>query len=235
MSIFSTLQAMLLEVATALGPDLRRQMTFVGGCTTGLLLTDAFTREQVRSTDDVDLIVHVMGPIGFARLQETLGTRGFRVSPQEDDEDFPVCAMKLGDLRVDFMPDDDSLGFTNLWYRDAMSTSSSYELDDAITINLVSPVYFVATKLEAWQGRGRGDALSSRDLEDILNLIDGRAELQDEIASAVVEVREYISREIALLLGDGNFEYAVSAQAKGDADRENLLFERLEALAGLGH
>ncbi len=89
MSIFSTLQAMLLEVATALGPDLRRQMTFVGGCTTGLLLTDAFTREQVRSTDDVDLIVHVMGPIGFARLQETLGTRGFRVSPQEDDEDFP--------------------------------------------------------------------------------------------------------------------------------------------------
>lgn len=235
MSIFSTLQAMLLEVATALGPDLRRQMTFVGGCTTGLLLTDAFTREQVRSTDDVDLIVHVMGPIGFARLQETLGTRGFRVSPQEDDEDFPVCAMKLGDLRVDFMPDDDSLGFTNRWYRDAMSTSSSYELDDAITINLVSPVYFVATKLEAWQGRGRGDALSSRDLEDILNLIDGRAELQDEIASAVVEVREYISREIALLLGDGNFEYAVSAQAKGDADRENLLFERLEALAGLGH
>ena len=235
MSIFSTLQAMLLEVATALGPDLRRQMTFVGGCTTGLLLTDAFTREQVRSTDDVDLIVHVMGPIGFARLQETLGTRGFRVSPQEDDEDFPVCAMKLGDLRVDFMPDDDSLGFTNLWYRDAMSTSSSYELDDAITINLVSPVYFVATKLEAWQGRGRGDALSSRDLEDILNLIDGRAELQDEIASAVVEVREYISREIALLLGDGNFEYAVSAQAKGDADRENLLFERLEALAGVGH
>ena len=72
MSAFTTLQAMLCRVAQALGPDLRQQMTFVGGCTTGLLLTDDFTREQVRSTDDVDLIVHVMGPTGFAKLQTAL-------------------------------------------------------------------------------------------------------------------------------------------------------------------
>ncbi|MNJ50683.1 hypothetical protein D3C77_459660 [compost metagenome] len=94
-------------------------------------------------------------------------------------------------------------------------------------------MYFVATKLEAWKGRGRGDALSSRDIEDILNLIDGRPELEDEIESAAVEVRDYISKEIGQLLPDGNFEYAVNAQARGDADRENLLFERLETLAGM--
>jgi hypothetical protein len=86
MSVFSTLQGMVCEVAKALGPELCRQMTFVGGCTTGLLLTDAFTREQVRSTDDVDLIVHVMGPVGFALLQQTLSDRGFRVSSQDDDD-----------------------------------------------------------------------------------------------------------------------------------------------------
>ncbi|WP_343595792.1 hypothetical protein [Pseudomonas sp.] len=40
---------------------------------------------------------------------------------------------------------------------------------------------------------------------------------------------------MAQLLGDRNFEYAVSAQAKGDSEREQLLFERLEALAGLSH
>lgn len=235
MSVFSTLQGMLCEVAKALGPEMRQQMTFVGGCTTGLLLTDDFTREQVRSTDDVDLIVHVMGPVGFALLQEALSTRGFRVSPQEDDDDFPVCAMKLGDLRVDFMPDDDSLGFSNRWYKDAMATSTTYELDEGITINLVSPVYFMATKLEAWKGRGRGDALSSRDIEDILNLVDGRAQLHDEIESADIKVRDYICQEIGQLLGDGNFEYAVSAQARGDAERECLLFERLEALAEASH
>lgn len=55
---------MILAVAQAIGEDMRRQVAFVGGCTTGLLLTDDYTREQVRHTDDVDLIVHVVGPVG---------------------------------------------------------------------------------------------------------------------------------------------------------------------------
>ena len=60
MSLFDDQRAMLRRVAEALGEELREQVAFVGGCTTGLLLTDPFTREQVRSTDDVDLIVSVM-------------------------------------------------------------------------------------------------------------------------------------------------------------------------------
>lgn len=64
-------------------------------------------------------------------------------------------------------------------------------------------------------------------------MIDGRPELADEIESASIEVRDYISQEIGQLLTDRNFEYAVNAQARGDADREGLLFERLEALAGV--
>lgn len=50
-------ELMLGLVATALGPELSREMAFVGGCTTALLLTDAVSREGVRSTDDVDLIL----------------------------------------------------------------------------------------------------------------------------------------------------------------------------------
>ena len=233
MTVFNVLQNMLKEVAKALGPDMCRQMTFVGGCTTGLLLTDDFTREQVRSTEDVDLIVHVLGPIEFGRLQERLYERGFRLSPADEGDDLPICAMKLGELRVDFMPDNDTLGFSNRWYKDAMATATPYELDAEITITLVSPVYFVATKLEAWNGRGRGDALSSRDIEDILNLVDGRPELLGEIQSANVEVISYISHEVAKLLDDKNFQYAVSAQSGGDSGREDLLFERLESLAGV--
>lgn len=233
MTAFNVLQDMLKEVAKALGPDMCQQMTFVGGCTTGLLLTDDFTREQVRSTEDVDLIVHVMGAIGFVRLQEQLSQRGFRLSPNDEGDDLPICAMKLGELRVDFMPDDDTLGFSNRWYKDAMATATPYELDAETIINLVSPVYFVATKLEAWKGRGRGDALTSRDIEDILHLVDGRPELLGEIQSSNVEVSTYISHEVSKLLDDNNFEYAVSAQSRGDSDRENLLFERLESLAGV--
>ncbi len=235
MSEFNTQRDMLRLVAEALGPDLRQQMTFVGGCTTGLLLTDPFIREQVRSTDDVDLIVSVLGYPAFARLQQQLSERGFRLSMEasDGDEDFPICAMTLGQLRVDFIPDDEHvLGFSNRWYREAVASSTLFELDTGLTINLVNPVYFIATKLEAYRGRGRGDALASRDIEDILNLVDGRPEVLAEVNNAPTPVRQYIAEQIGELLQDTNFEYAVNSHAAGSQDRENLLFERLETLAG---
>lgn len=190
----SILKAMLEKVALALGPELCQQMTFVGGCTTGLLLTDDFTKEQVRHTDDVDLIVHIIGYLGFSKLQEELRQKGFTCPIPENGEDPPICAMYLGDLRVDFMPDDEEvLGFSNRWYRQAMESASTYSLKDNLLIQLVSPVYFLATKLEAYKGRGNDDALGSRDIEDILNLIDGRAELLREVRSASSDVQSYIS------------------------------------------
>jgi hypothetical protein len=77
---------MLAQVADALGENLRNQMAFVGGCTTGLLLTDALSLEYVRYTDDVDLIVHVIGYTAYGVLQNTLSQRGFRHSVQANEE-----------------------------------------------------------------------------------------------------------------------------------------------------
>lgn len=226
---------MLRTVAKALGPALCGQVAFVGGCTTGLLLTDPFTRDKVRSTDDVDLIVHVMGCSGFVHLQDTLRQQGFEVTIPAPDEDLPTCAMKLGKLRVDIMPDDDGvLGHSNRWYQHAIASALPYPLGDDLTIRVVSPPLFVATKLEAYKGRGKGDPLSSRDIEDILNLVDGRSTLLDEIHTADPEVQSYIATELAQLLENDHFAYAVQSQA-GDPDREALLFERLEQLAGEKH
>ncbi len=52
---------MLETVAGALGSDLRKRLVFVGGCTTVLFITDDITLEDVRATDDVDLIVDLAG------------------------------------------------------------------------------------------------------------------------------------------------------------------------------
>jgi hypothetical protein len=52
---------MLEVVAKSLGEDLCQEVAFVGGCTTALLLTDELTLEEVRYTDDVDLVVHLTG------------------------------------------------------------------------------------------------------------------------------------------------------------------------------
>lgn len=221
---------MLRRVAEALGPELRDQVAFVGGCTTGLLLTDSFTREQVRSTDDVDLIISVMTYATLQTFKETLKQHGFK-EPSPIDEDMPICAMKLGELRVDLMPDNaEVLGFSNRWYQQALESAEPVRLDDELSIRVVTPPLFVATKLEAYKGRGDGDPLSSHDIEDILNLVDGRPGLLDEIRAADRALQAYIVAELALLLDDEDFAYAVQSQA-GDPDREALLFERLEALA----
>ena len=227
---------MVSKVAEALGPDLREQVAFVGGCTTSFLLTDEFVLEQVRHTEDVDLIVHVMGYPGFYALQQALRAKGFKDMPPDPEESAPVCAMKLGDLRVDFMPDDPQvLGFSNRWYGDALKTAMPYKLSDDLSIRLVNPSYFLATKLEAYKGRGKGDTLSSHDIEDLLTLIDGRESLINEVKAAPEELRGYLAEEFRQLLQDPNFEYAVNSQAGGNAEREQILFERIETLTQFGH
>ncbi|PPI85418.1 hypothetical protein KEHDKFFH_02985 [Marinobacter maroccanus] len=236
MSIPALQKWMVGKVAEALGPDLREQVAFVGGCTTSFLLTDEFVLEQVRHTEDVDLIVHVMGYQGFHALQQALRAKGFKDMPPDLEESAPVCAMKLGDLRVDFMPDDPQvLGFSNRWYGDALKTAMPYKLSDYLSIRLVNPSYFLATKLEAYKGRGKGDTLSSHDIEDLLTLIDGRESLINEVKAAPEELRGYLAEEFSQLLQDPNFEYAVNSQARGNAEREQILFERIETLTHFGH
>jgi hypothetical protein len=58
MSTINLQKAMLVKVAEALG-DMLSEVAFVGGCTTGLLVTDDFTKEQIRYTDDEYLIVNI--------------------------------------------------------------------------------------------------------------------------------------------------------------------------------
>jgi predicted nucleotidyltransferase len=149
-------------------------------------------------------------------------------------EDDVNCRMRLGDLKVDFMPDDeDILGYSNRWYAKGLELAQDYSLADDLTIKLLTPPFFVATKLEAYLGRGNDDPLASHDLEDILNLVDGREELVAEIEATDEDVREYIADQISRLLEHRDFDYAVQGITRGDKDRESLIFERLEALKAM--
>ena len=227
MSKYNLHKDMILQVAKALGPELCQEVAFVGGSTTGLLLTDQLAKEQVRYTDDVDLIVSVMGYPGWILLQEKLRDHGFK----ESMEDTVICRMQLGELQVDFMPDDDTLGFSNQWYKQALATADEYEISEGVMIRLVSPEFFVATKLEAYKGRGNNDPLETRDIEDLLNIIDGRDALLEEIGQAPSEIKDFIALEFTSLLDNSLFEYAVQNKTNGDTGREEILFSRIEAIA----
>ena len=221
---------MMEKVANAMGAEFLREVVFVGGCVTELLLDDALTLERVRLTEDVDLIVQVIGRGAWYQLQQRLKEHGF----SEKIGNEPICTMWLDDLRVDFMPVDLSiLGFSNKWYLDGFNTAQDFMLTKKITIRLIHPVYFIATKFEAYLGRGKNDPLSSSDIEDILTLLDGRELLQDELGKAQQEVKNYIAYEFKQLVGNTGFEFALSSAANGDREREILLFKRIEKIVNL--
>ena len=218
---------MLETVANALGDDLRERLVFVGGCTTALFITDEIVLESVRATDDVDLIVDLVGRAQWAQLQNQLRQKGFAESP----DDNVICRMRLGDLKVDFMPDDESiLGFSNRWYAKGIETAVTASLADTLEIKRLTPELFVATKLEAYLGRGNNDILGSRDMEDILLIVDGREELLAEIQQADDDVRRFIADQFKALLSDDAFEHFLEGNIKGPEGRVDIVRERFVAI-----
>ncbi|MCU1718177.1 hypothetical protein [Pseudomonas sp. 5P_3.1_Bac2] len=222
---------MLEVVAEALGQELCQEVAFVGGCTTALLLTDEFSREEVRYTDDVDLVVHLTGYAQWQSLVEQLQQKGFRQSPQDE----VICRMRLGELKVDFMPEDaevaDLLGCNNRWFKDGLSSAQWYDLPSGRRIRLFTPPYFLGSKLEAYAGRGAQNPLGSQDLEDILNLVNGREELLQEVDNAAPELRAYLAEKLAELLNNNDVGYLVQDAARGESEREQIIWQRLHHLA----
>ena len=143
---------------------------------------------------------------------------------------------RLGTQLVDIMPTDEKiLGFTNRWYARAIDEAVTCKLPSGREIQLISPPLLIATKLEAFYGRGNGDYASSHDIEDIINVVDGRPELCDEVADCDGELGEYLKDEIDSLLGDERFTSAIAyhiSPAVESEGRADVVLERLRRIAG---
>jgi hypothetical protein len=221
---------LLAEAARLLKP-LLGELVFVGGCTTALLITDKAAAD-VRPTFDVDAIAEITSYAAYADFSERLRKIGFA---EDTTEGAPICRWLQKKTILDVMPlDEKILGFSNRWYRPAMESAEERELERGLRIRVVTAVYFCATKLEAFAGRGKDDYLSSRDLEDLVAVIDGRAELVQEIRSAQEDVRTYIASEINKLLRTQAFVDALPGYLLPDAAsqaRITLLVSRLRQIA----
>ncbi|VVN77146.1 nucleotidyl transferase AbiEii/AbiGii toxin family protein [Pseudomonas fluorescens] len=219
---------MLDVVAQALGDELRQQVAFVGGCTTALLVTDEVTLEDLRFTDDVDLVVHLAGYAGWPRLMEQLRQRGFMESPLDEVN----CRMRLGELKVDFMPSDESiLGYSNIWFDEGFQQAQLHTLPSGLEIRVFSPACFLATKFAAYAGRGRGDVLNSKDIEDIVNLVDGREELIAEVSEAAEPLKQYLAEHFTALLRNRDFGYVLQSATRNDGEREQILRHRFAKMS----
>jgi hypothetical protein len=135
---------------------------------------------------------------------------------------------------LDVMPlDEKILGFSNRWYAPAMDAALVHELEPGVRVRVVTGVYFCATKLEAFAGRGEGDYQSNHDLEDLMAVV-GRAELAEEIHSGHEDVRAYIAAQIRKLLATSAFLDALPGYLLPDPasqDHISILLERLKKIA----
>jgi predicted nucleotidyltransferase len=206
-------------------------VVFVGGMVRGLLITDSGAAAE-RPTDDVDFIVRLASRMEFHRLGENLRRLGFR---EDSSPGAPICRWVVDGIHVDMMPTDGTiLGFRNQWYPEALDHAIDTSVEGE-SFRIVSAPYFCATKLDAFADRGGGD-MYHHDIEDVIAVIDGRAELHEELVGAEEDVRTYVGREITKLLATSAFMEALPGHLPGDRAgqaRLSLVEARLRAIASL--
>lgn len=217
-------------VVKRLGP-LADDMVFLGGCATGLLLTDV-AAPPIRVTQDVDVITEVASRGDYHRLSGQLRERGFK---EDRSPDAPICRWVAEGIVLDVLPTrHEILGFGNEWYQPALDAAMAVELPSGKCIRMVTAPYFLATKLAAFDGRGKGDYVMSHDMEDIVSALDGRPEIVNEVQRADKTLRTHLAARFATLLRDAKFTAALSGHLPGDAAsqaRVPLVMERITAIS----
>lgn len=229
----SSNEEMLLTVAKSLPEELKDHVVFLGGSVVSLLITDqAFS--GIRPTRDVDMIVDSSTRSSFHTIEETLRNAGFR---QVLDDDPPViCRWRINSVIVDLMPCDESiLGFSNKWYKEAVKNFTVINLAGT-DVRIVSAPYFIATKIEAFLGRGNNDFLGSADLEDIITILDGRSEIVSEIKAADKKLQTHIAKNFSDWLQSKDFINVLPGLIAPDStsqDRFNMIVDKIMTVAAL--
>ncbi len=95
---------------------------------------------------------------------------------------------------------------------------------------MIAAPAFVATKLEAFAGRGQGDYLFSHDLGDIISVIDGRDSLVDEMANADPALRQGVAEELERLMATRGFVDSLPGHLPGDAASQERLPDLMRKL-----
>ena len=224
---------MIKHVAEKLGP-LRSKVVFLGGSATGFHITDK-AEPEIRATKDVDIIVEVASRVDYHQLEKTLRELGFFQKMQKDD---PICRWYINDVIVDVMPTDENiLGFSNRWYLPAIKNSVTIELEPNLEILIATAPYFLGTKIDAFFGRGKGDYLTSHDMEDIINFINGRVEIIEDIKNSESDLKDFIIKSLQGFLEDELFLEALPGHLLPDQasqGRRSIILERIKKIVELG-
>ena len=216
-------------IAEGLG-DLNRQVAFVGGSVAELYADDPAATE-IRMTEDVDCVIELATYRSLYELENTIRKRGFS---NDTTPGAPICRWIYRGETVDIMPDDRSiLGFTNEWYKPAFAHRKEVVLSDGTSIYIFPVLYYIATKIEAINGRGGDDLRLSHDFEDLIYVLNNCKRLTDLFDTEEdMALKEYLAAWAAQTLKRQNIREEIEcALPYGDHERLGYIADILRHLA----
>lgn len=214
-------------VNNALGP-LKQKVVFVGGAT--LSLYAELPQADIRPTKDVDILVELTYR-ELANIEEEMRKLGFK----NDVDSGVICRYLLNDTVVDIMPtNEDTLGFTNIWYKEGYENSIELDLPDGKKVKILSAPYFLATKLEAFKSRGKYNGRTSHDFEDIIFILECRPSIWEELRNASDSLTEYFKTEFGNLLAHPSHSEWIGCHVeRRSPPSTHYIIEKLEAFINL--
>ncbi len=227
----STNSIMLQTVANGLGV-LKDEMVFVGGAVAELY-ADNPAASKIRPTLDVDCVIEIRSRLQFARLEESLRTKGFK---NDTSEGAPICRWIYKDIKVDVMPTDSNvLGFSNRWYKEGIEIKIQKTLPDGTEVFVFPPEYYLAAKFEAHNARGGNDLRQSHDFEDIIYILDNSSNILDNIAASNPSVKEYLKSECQKLLENPNITEGIETALPYGSGEEatEIIIELIQNIADI--
>lgn len=192
--------------------SLEDQFVFVGGATVSLYATNPSIASEIRPTEDVDVVVEIASYADYVKLEEKLLSVGF----VNDTDSGIYCRYRIQGITVDVMPTDDAaLGFTNKWYPDGFKNSIEVTIHDRVSIEIFSLPFFIASKWEAYKGRGKDDYRTSKDFEDLVYIFENVDNLKEQLEEAPPYLREYLNNEFSELITTRKFEEGLYSHLEG--------------------
>ena len=215
----------LKDVATALD-ELNEQVVYVGGAVVGIYADDP-AAEDVRPTKDVDFTLKIASYTELTKLEEELNKKGFNRNPEEKVE----CRFFLDRIMVDVMSTT-SVGWApaNSWFKPGFDNAEEFNLE-GIAIRILPLPYYLATKLEAYHGRGN-DPRTSHDFEDVIYVLDNRVNLIEEIIASPDDVKTFLHSELKQIKEDAGLQEAMLGHLypETQSERQIIINNKLQEI-----
>lgn len=213
-------------IARALG-ELNEQVIYVGGATVGLYINDP-AADDVRPTKDVDISLSIATIAELEKIREELTRRKF-IQTAEDDV---ICRFRYAEVKVDVM-NTKAIGWApaNPWFAPGFALKEKVEVEEQI-IQILPLPYFLATKFEAYNGRGKNEPRTSHDFEDIVYVLENRTDIAEQIITAPEDVKPFLKSEFESILKDSAKQEAILGNLYYETrdERFNMIIEKLKII-----